>query len=178
MIDGIFEGVIKGVVIGAAIGLLLAGLLKAIANSKSAERGVNAFDRTLSGFIENPFLTSTVGKSGGVTVNEDNLYFVIGDKFMKPIRFKIPYSRVLKFELCGKFEPKDTPPELEDIPNHFTVEFIMDDGSQHTLSFDQTNVKKNIDLDKYYPNNIFDLVNERMEKAKNTSPSTDSPSKN
>jgi len=176
MIDGIFEGIIKGVVIGAAIVILLLSLLKAIAKSKSVERGVNEFDRTLSGYIENPILTSAVGKFGSIIVNEDNLFFEIGDKLMKPNRFSIPYNKVLKCELCGEFEPKDTPPEFEDIPDRFVVEFIMDDGSQHTLAFDQTNIKKT-NLSKLYPNNIFDVINERMEKAKNASTSTDSPSK-
>lgn len=84
---------------------------------------------------------------------------------MKPNRFTIPYDKVLKFELCGEFEPKDTTPELEDIPNRFIVEFIMDDGSQHILAFDQTNIKKT-NLSKLYPNNILMLLMNVWKKLK------------
>lgn len=178
MIDGIFEGVIKGVLIGAAIGLILAGLLKAIAKSKTIERGAEEYDRTLEGYIENQILSSTVGKYGRVYANEKSLDFFIGAEFLKPTRFSVPYEKVHKYEFCDEFAfDKDNPPKLEDIPNHFIVEFEANDGNIVRLGFDCTNFKKET-LASLYPNNIFDLVNARIEIAKNTSTSTDSPSKN
>lgn len=171
MFDSIFFSGLKGYIFGAIVTLLIINCIKGIGNSKTVTEGADRFDRSLSGFTKNPILDNPTGKYGTVLVNENDLYFEIAYKAKNLLKFTIPYNRVLRCETSSEFIPPKEKPDFETIPDEFTVEFIMDDGTQHTLTFDMRTEKK-MNLTKFYPNNIIDTINQRMKAAQENNDQT------